>query len=162
VYPTGGGVGLVGMHKGATELRELGLVDERPAMYAAQAEGCAPIVRALEEGAERHEPWAEPDTICGGIEIPDPGASPLILEAVRESGGGAVATTDEEILDAAIEVAQVEGLEVGATCAAAASGAAALADRGDLGPDDTVVLLNTGAGNKDADVLRSHLMGRGR
>lgn len=162
VYPTGGGVGLVGMHKGATELVELGLVDERPAMYAAQSEGCAPIVQAVESGADRHETWPDPDTICGGIEIPDPGASPLILEAIRESGGGAVATSDEAILDAAIEVARREGLEVGATCAAAASGAAALAQRGDLGPDDTVVLLNTGAGNKDADILRSHLMGRGQ
>lgn len=80
----------------------------------------------------------EVETACNGIAIPDPGASPLIL-------------------DAAITVARTEGLEVGATCAAAASGAFALAKRGELGPDDTVVLLNTGAGNKDVDALRAHL-----
>jgi threonine synthase len=161
VYPTGGGVGLLGMHKGATELRELGLIDDVPAMYAAQSEGCAPIVDAIDRGLDRHDPVEHPDTVCGGIEIPDPGASPLILDAVRESGGGAVATSDDEILHAAARVAQREGLEMGATCAAVASGAWALADRGEFDEDDTVVLLNTGAGNKDADVLRSHLMGQG-
>jgi len=161
VYPTGGGVGLVGMHKGATELRDLGLTDALPAMYAAQAEGCAPIVEAFEEGLERHEPWDVPDTICGGIEIPDPGASEWILDCLRESDGGAVATSDEDVLDSAVTVAQHEGLEMGVTCAAAASGAWALAREGEFDEDDTVVLLNTATGNKDADVVRSHLMGKG-
>jgi threonine synthase len=161
VYPTGGGVGLVGMHKGATEFRDLGLIDELPAMYAAQSTGCAPIVEAFEEGREVHEAWEVPDTICGGIEIPDPGASPLILEALRESGGGAVATSDEEILDSALTVAQHEGLEMGVTCAAAASGAWQLAENGEFDADDTVLLLNTGHGSKDADVVRSHLMSKG-
>ncbi|WP_066418029.1 threonine synthase [Halorubrum aethiopicum] len=159
VYPTGGGVGLVGMHKAAREARALGWSDDLVPMYAAQAAGCAPVVDAYEAGADRHEPLAddEVDTACNGIAIPDPGASPLILEAIRESDGGAVATTDREILDAAITVAREEGLEVGATCAAAASGAFALAESGEFGPDDTVVLLNTGAGNKDVDTLRAHL-----
>ncbi|WP_458185468.1 threonine synthase [Haladaptatus sp. NG-WS-4] len=161
VYPTGGGVGLVGMHKAAKEFRELGLTDDLPAMYAAQSTGCAPIVKAWDEGKSVHEAWETPDTICGGIEIPDPGASPLILDAIRESDGGVVATSDEEILDSAVAVAQQEGLEMGATCAAAASGAWELAQRGEFDEDDTVVLLNTGAGNKDDDVLRSHLMGKG-
>jgi len=161
VYPTGGGVGLVGMHKGATEFRDLGLTDDVPAMYAAQSAGCAPIVHAWKEGLSAHEPWETPDTICGGIEIPDPGASRLILDALRESGGGAVATTDDDILHSAVVVAQAEGLEMGATAAAAASGAWELARQGEFDEDDTVVLLNTGAGNKDADVLRSHLMGEG-
>ncbi|WP_144922831.1 threonine synthase [Halorubrum salsamenti] len=159
VYPTGGGVGLVGMHKAAREVRELGWTDELVPMYAAQAAGCAPVVDASESGADRHEPVPddEIDTACNGIAIPDPGASPLILDALRESDGGAVATTDREIFDAAIEVARAEGLEVGATCAAAVSGAFALAESGEFGPDDTVVLLNTGAGNKDVDALRAHL-----
>ncbi len=159
VYPTGGGVGLVGMHKAAREVRDLGWTDGLVPMYAAQAAGCAPIVEAHEAGADRHEPLAddEVDTACNGIAIPDPGASPLILDAIRESDGGAVATADREIFDAAITVARTEGLEVGATCAAAVSGAFALAKRGELGPDDTVVLLNTGAGNKDVDALRAHL-----
>jgi threonine synthase len=159
VYPTGGGVGLVGMHKGATEFRDLGLTDELPAMYAAQAEGCAPVVRAWEEGESVHEAWGGDNitTVLNGIAVPDPGASPLILDALEESGGGAVATSDEDVLDAAIEIAQTEGLEMGATCAAAASGAFKLAAEGELGEDDTVVLLNTGAGSKDVDTLRSHL-----
>ncbi len=161
VYPTGGGVGLIGMHKAATEFRDLGLTDGLPAMYAAQATGCAPIVEAFEGGQDVHEAVDHPDTICGGIEIPDPGASPWILEALRESDGGAVATTDEEILEAAIAVAQNEGVEMAPTCAAAASGAWKLADGGEFGPDDTVVVLNTGTGNKEADVLRSHLMSQG-
>ena len=159
VYPTGGEVGLVGMYKAAREAKKLGWTDELIPMYAAQAAGCAPVVRAYESGADRHEPLAddEVDTACNGIAIPDPGASHLILEAIRESDGGAVATTDREILDAAIDVARTEGLEVGATCAAAVSGAFALAESGEFGPDDTVVLLNTGAGNKDVDALRAHL-----
>jgi len=161
VYPTGGGVGLVGMHKGAKELRELGLIDDLPGMYAAQSTGCSPVVDAWQEGRSVHEVVEHPDTICGGIEIPDPGASPLILDALAESDGGAVATPDEEILEAGVQVAQREGLEMGHTCAAAASGAFELAERGEFGEDDTVVLLNTGTANKNADVLRSHLMSKG-
>ncbi|MDZ7702767.1 MAG: threonine synthase [Halobacteriales archaeon] len=158
VYPTGGGVGLVGVHKAAKEFRELGLVDDLPPLYAAQSTGCAPIVEAWESGRPVHEAWAEPDTVCAGIEIPDPGASPLVLEAMRESDGGAVAMPDDDILEAALEVARLEGLEMGATPAAAAAGARALSERGALGPDATVVLLSTGAGVKDADVLRSHAL----
>ncbi|WP_255191121.1 threonine synthase [Natronobeatus ordinarius] len=161
VYPTGGGVGLVGMYKAATEFRELGLIDELPSFYAAQASGCAPIVEAFDEGRDVHEPVEYPDTICGGIEIPDPGASPWILEALRDSDGGAVATDDEEILEAAIAVAKGEGLEMAPTCAAAVSGAWELGERGEFDGDETVVILNTGSGNKEADVLRSHLMGKG-
>ena len=159
VYPTGGGVGLLGVHKGVGEFRELGLVDDRPALYAAQAEGCAPVVDAWESGATRHEavPAAEIDTACNGIAVPDPGASPLLLDAIDESGGGAVATPDRAILDAAVTVARTEGIEIGATCAAAVSGAFDLAERGVFGDDDTVVLLNTGAGNKDVDTLRAHV-----
>jgi len=161
VHPTGGGVGLVGMHKAAREFRELGLVDDLPPLYAAQSEGCAPIVEAFEAGCDEHEPWEYPDTICGGIEIPDPGESRLVLEALRESDGGAVATDDQDIMDSAATVAQHEGLEMGVTCAAAASGAWELAQEGEFGEDDTIVLLNTGAGNKDADMIRSRLMARG-
>lgn len=161
VYPTGGGVGLVGMYKAAQEYRDLGFTDDIPGFYAAQSEGCAPIVHAFQEGRSIHETWEVPDTICGGIEIPDPGASPWVLEAIRASNGGAVATSDDQILDAAVTVAQHEGLEMGVTCAAAASGAWKLADEGEFSENDTVVLLNTGQGSKDADVIRSHLMGKG-
>ncbi|WP_435345521.1 threonine synthase [Haloarchaeobius sp. HRN-SO-5] len=161
VYPTGGGVGLVGMHKAAEEFETLGLTADVPGFYAAQATGCAPIVAAFDDGRDRHEPWQHPDTICGGIEIPDPGASPWILDVLRESGGGAVASDDPDILDAAITVAQHEGIEMAPTCAASAAGAWELSQCGELGADDTVVLVNTGTGNKEDDVLRSHLMGKG-
>ncbi|SEW09550.1 threonine synthase [Natrinema salifodinae] len=160
-YPTGGGVGLVGLYKAATEFRDLGLTDELPGLYAAQASGCAPIVEAYEEGRDEHEPVEHPDTICGGLEIPDPGASPWILDAIRETDGGAVATDDPDILDAAVQVAQHEGLEMVPSAAAAASGAWALAERGEFDGDETIVVLNTGSGNKEADVVRSHLMGQG-
>ena len=157
VYPTGGGVGLVGMHKAARELRDLGWTDALPGMYAAQSAGCAPVVRAYEDDASAHESWSEIDTPFGGIAVPDPGASPLILEAIRESDGGAVAAGDGDILDAAVAVARETGVEMGATCAVAAAGAERLAERGELGDDDTVVLLNTGTGVKDDDLLRSHV-----
>lgn len=80
-------------------------------------------MRAFQEGRDAHEPWDTPDTICGGIEIPDPAGSRLVLEALRESNGGAVAASDEEILEAGTAVASRAGPEMGATCAAAAAGA---------------------------------------
>jgi threonine synthase len=158
VYPTGGGVVLVGVHKAARELRELGLLDDLPPLYAAQSTGCAPIVEAWESGRSVHEAWADPDTICAGIEIPDPGASRLVLDALAESDGGAVAVPDERILDAATTMAQQDGVEMGATPAAAAAGAHSLAERGEFDADATVVLLSTGAGVKDVDVLGSHVL----
>ncbi|GAA0677084.1 threonine synthase [Natronoarchaeum mannanilyticum] len=161
VVPTGAGVGAVGVHRAATELERLGLIDETPAIYAAQAAGCAPIVDAWEAGRDEVEPVEYPDTICGGIEIPDPPGGSLALDAVAESGGGAVATEDPDILDSAVAVAANEGLEVGASAAAAVSGAWELSRRGEFDDSDTVVVLNTGAGSKSDDVLRSHLMGQG-
>ncbi|SDR17086.1 threonine synthase [Natronobacterium texcoconense] len=160
-YPTGGGVGLIGMYKAATEFRNLGLIDDLPGLYAAQASGCAPIVEAYEEGWDEHDPVETPDTICGGLEIPDPGASPWVLEALRETDGGAVATDDPDILEAGVQVAKHEGLEMVPSSAAAASGAWELADRGEFDGDETIVIMNTGTGNKEADVLRSHLMSQG-
>jgi threonine synthase len=161
LYPTGGGVGLIGIYKAAREFERLGLGEEIPRFYAAQSAGCAPVVEAWEEGNDYHAVWEAPDTICGGIEVSDPGASPWILEALSESDGGAVATPDEDILDSAIAVAQQEGLEMGATCAAAASGAWKLAAEGEFAGEETLVLLNTASGNKEDDILRSHLMGKG-
>jgi threonine synthase len=157
VYPTGGGVGLVGMHKAAGEVRDLGITDGLPSLYAAQASGCAPIVRAWEEGATESEPWTDIDTAFDGIAVPNPGASAIVLQAIAESDGCAVATDDGTILDAAVEVASANGVEMGGTCAAAASGAFELAERGEFDEDDTVVLLNTGAGNKEADLIGRHL-----
>lgn len=158
-YPFEGGAGLVGIHKGARELRELGLIDSLPPLFACQSAGCAPVVEAFEAGAARHDPWDVPDTVCGGLEIPDPAGGELVQTALRESDGGAVATDDDDILESAAAVASREGVEMGVSAAAAASAAWAVADR--FGADDTLVLVNTSAGSKDADILRSHLMGQG-
>ncbi len=161
IHPTGDGVGLVGMYKGVWELQQLDLIDSIPALYTAQSSGCAPIVEAFEAGESRHTPWDVPDTICGDIEVPNPMASEWVLEALRKSGGGAVAIDDDDILDAATELAATEGVESSATLGAAAGGARVLRERGDLGAADQIVLVNTGAGATDADVLRSHLMSKG-
>ncbi|AQL41781.1 threonine synthase [Halorientalis sp. IM1011] len=161
VYPTGEGVGLVGTYAGTRDLADLGVVEDTPAMYAAQAAGCAPIVEAFENGEEDTAVWETPDTICGGVEIPDPAGGPDVLAAVRESDGGAVATEDRDVLEGAVSIAQSEGVELGATAGVAASGAARLAEQDEFGPDDTLVLVNTLTGNAEADVLRSHLMSKG-
>jgi threonine synthase len=159
LYPLEGTEGLVGFHKGARELRDLGFVESVPPLYACEAEGCAPVTEAFEAGAETHEPWAVPDTVCGGLEDPDPPGGRLVQTALRESDGGAVATDDEEILSSAATVASNEGLEMSVSAGAAASAAWSLADEFD--EDATLVLVNTSTGSKDADLLRSHLMGQG-
>ncbi len=161
VAPTGTGLSIVGLHKAARELRELELVDDLPALYAAQAAGCAPFVEAW--GAEESEitPIELPDTICGELEIPDPNGSAHVLDALAATDGGAVSVEDPEILESAVTAASSEGLEVGTSTGAALGGTWRLAERDVLGEDDCVVVLNTGAGSKDDDVLRSHLMGQG-
>ncbi|MWG36427.1 pyridoxal-phosphate dependent enzyme [Halomarina oriensis] len=158
-YPLDGTAGLVGFHKGAREFRDLGLVDDVPPLYACEAAGCAPVTEAFEAGDPTHDPWEVPDTVCGGLEDPDPRGGRLVQTALRESGGGAVATDDGDILSSAATVASHEGIEMGVSAAAAASGAWSVADRFD--EDATLVLVNTSTGNKDADLLRSHLMGQG-
>jgi threonine synthase len=158
-YPFEGSAGLVGIAKAAREFRDLGLIDTLPSFYAAQSDACAPIVEAYETGAETHDPWDVPDTVCGGLELPDPNGSALVLDALRESGGGAVATSDTDIMESAVTVASHEGIEMGVSAAAAASGAWAMQET--FSEDDTIVIINTATGGKDADLLRSHLMGQG-
>lgn len=158
-YPFEGSAGLVGMAKAAREFRDLGLIDGLPPLYAAQSDACAPIVEAFESDAEETHLWDVPDTVCGGLELPDPDGSALVLDALRESDGGAVATSDSDIMESAVTVASHTGCEMGVSAAAAAS--AAWDTQNAFGPGDTIVLVNTAAGEKDADLLRSHLMGRG-
>ncbi|MFB6229354.1 MAG: threonine synthase [Halobacteriales archaeon] len=149
VYPTGGGVGLIGIWKAYRELSELGWVDGgAPRLTVAQSEGAAPVVEAIRERRERHEPWVSPDSIAKGVEIPDPGASPWMLEAVFESDGAGVAVTDTEAVDAALEMARADGVEMCVTSAVAMAGAMARADEGAYGTDETLVVINTGAGCK--------------
>jgi threonine synthase len=160
VVPVGHGATIAGVWKGARELESAGLVEGTPELYAAQPDGCAPVVEAIEDGRDP-EPWDVPDTVVGSLEIPDPAGGLAAAEAVRASGGRGVAVDDQDLLDSAATVAQHEGLEVSVACGTAAAGAWDLADAGSFGPDDTVVLLNTAMGNKDADIIRSRLMSQG-
>jgi len=160
VHPTGHGLGVVGSHRATADLRETGLVEETPALAAAQAEGCAPVVDAHDAGAASTAVWERPDTLIGALEVPDPEGGTLALDAVRETDGDAVAVTDDEALEGAVTAA-AEGVEVSATGGVGVAAAQRLAEDGALGADDTVVLVNPVAGNKENDVLRSHLMRQG-
>ena len=149
VYPTGGGVGLIGIWKAYRELRELGWVEEEPpALHVAQTTGAAPVVEAIEASASEHTAWEDPESIARGVEIPDPGASPWMLDAVFESGGTGVAVSDDDAIEAALTMARRGGPEMCVTSAVAFAGAVELAEEGVFGPDESVVVINTGAGCK--------------
>ncbi|MGH7701211.1 MAG: threonine synthase, partial [Gemmatimonadales bacterium] len=147
VYPTGGGTGLIGMWKAFRELAAVGWLrgTRLPRMYSVQAAGCAPVVRAFQEGAERCEPWPDPRTRAAGLRVPSPLGDRLILGAVRESGGAAVAVTDEALMAAARELQTVEGIDAAPEGGAALAAAVELRRQGALGQGDRVVVFNTGA-----------------
>jgi threonine synthase len=148
-YPTGGGTGLIGMWKLFDELEAIGWIGpERPRMVAVQSSGCAPIVKAFEEGRDHAEPWLDAHTIAYGLRVPAAIGDFLILRAVRASGGFAVAVDDKDIVAARAEVARTEGLHLGPEGAATyAAYGQALAD-GRVGRDERVVLFNCGTGLK--------------
>jgi threonine synthase len=154
VYPTGGGTGLIGMWKAFEEMEQLDLLrsPRRPRMVAVQAAGCAPVVRAFNAGATEAVAWDFPRTYASGLCVPKLLGDRLILQALRESGGTALAVSDEEMALAQLELARGEGIfpapEGGATLAAARR----LVDRGMIGPTDRVVLFNTGTGLKYPDI----------
>jgi len=148
-YPTGGGVGLIGMWKAFDEMEALGWIGKkRPKMIAVQAEGCRPVVEAFEHHQTRAEFWKDASTLASGLRVPKPLGDVLILNALRESNGTAVAVSDPEILAAGVELASLEGIFAapeGAACVAALR--KLLANRF-LSPDDKIVLYNTGSGLK--------------
>ena len=149
VYPTGGGTGIIGMQKGFQELRELGWIDSpSPKFIAVQAAGCQPIVKAFEQGALTSEPWQDATTIADGLRVPSPFADYLILQAIRETGGTALAVEDSDMVEAMREMATFEGIIACPEGAATLVGLRHLLNQGFLGPEDTVVLLNTGSGYK--------------
>jgi len=149
IYPTGGGTGLIGMWKAFEELETLGWVNgKRPRMVSVQAEGCAPIVRAFHTGAERAEPWEGEHTIAAGLRVPVVFADRLILRALRASRGTALAVSDEEILQAQCELAQVEGIFPAPEGAVALAALYHLQAQGWLKSDEHIVLFNTGNGLK--------------
>jgi len=148
-YPTGGGTGLIGMWKGFDELEAAGLIgSKRPRMYAVQAEGCAPMVRAFENGDEFAERWENAATVATGIRVPKAVGDFLILRAVRESGGAAIAVSEEAILQAVEDAARDDGFlfcpEGGAVLAAWRKAVG----QGLVGKDERVVLFNCANGNK--------------
>lgn len=148
VYPTGGGTGLIGMWKAFRELAAAGWLrgTRLPRMYSVQATGCAPVVRAFQAGAERCEPWPDPRTLAAGLRVPSPLGDRLILGAVRESGGAAVAVTDDALTAAARELQTLEGIDAAPEGGAALAAAVELRRQGALGRSDRVVVFNTGGG----------------
>lgn len=149
IYPTGGGTGLVGMWKAFNELQEMGWIgDKRPRMVSVQADGCAPVVRAFNLGANRAELWKDAHTLASGLRVPYPFADRLILDALANSGGCAIAVSDEEILAAQDDLARKEGIFAAPEGAATLAALYQLELQGWIGEHEKVVLFNTGAGIK--------------
>ena len=154
IYPTGGGVGLLGMWKAFDEMEQLGWIgSERPKMIAVQSTGCAPIVKAWDEGKSVSEVWPDASTLASGLRVPKAYGDYLILDILKKSGGIALAVTDDEILDATRHWAKVEGIFAAPEGAASLAAYRKLRASGFFRPDDTVVLFNTGSGLKYLDVL---------
>ena len=155
LYPTGGGTGIVGMWKAFAEMEAMGWLDgKRPKMFAVQSDGCAPIVKAFNEGSEFAAPWENPSTLAAGIRVPAAIGDYLILQALRESGGGALTVTDAEILADMRAVASLEGIFVCPEGAAIAAALRRLIADGALSSDESILLLNTGSGLKYLDMIR--------
>jgi threonine synthase len=156
IYPTGGGTGLIGMWKAFEEIETIGWVPrgQRPKMVSVQAEGCAPIVRAFEAGAERASPWERASTIADGLRVPHAIADFLMLRALRESGGAAVAVSDGDMLRDMVEIGRYEGISAAPEGGAALAALRQLLLRGDIRRDHTVVLFNTGGALKYLEVLQ--------
>ena len=155
VYPTGGGTGIVGMWKGFYELLELGWVEGKlPRFIAVQAEGCQPIVKAFHEGADHCEPWPNPRTVGDGLRVPGPFADYIVLNALRDTGGTAIAVSDEDMVSAMMEMAEAEGVFACPEGAATLVGLRRLVRDGLVDPDESIILLNTGSAYKYLDLLR--------
>jgi threonine synthase len=160
-YPTGGGTGLVGMWRAFLELSELGWTrDPMPRLVAVQTRGCAPVVKAFEQGRSTSEPWKDAHTVASGLRVPAPFADTLILRAIRESHGTAVAVSEEDLLDGMLDLAELEG------CVACPEGGATLAAlrqllaSGEVNRDARVVLYNTGSGLQYPEAWRAALARR--
>jgi len=148
-YPTGGGVGLIGMWKAFDEMERLGWIgSRRPKMIAVQAEGCQPVVRAFQENEPRSRFFDGAQTLASGLRVPKPLGDFLVLNAVRESGGTAIAVSDEEMLDWGAHLAADEGIFAAPEGAACVAAAQKLIASGFLKPTDRIVLYNTGSGLK--------------
>jgi threonine synthase len=148
-YPAGGGVGMIGMWKAFAEMEEMGWIgSKRPKMIAVQAEGCPPIVRAWEQGKERSEFFENAETVASGLRVPKALGDFLVLRAAKESGGTAIAVSDEEMIDAGIELASAEGIFAAPEGGACVAALKKLLANGFLKPDERIVIYNTGSGLK--------------
>jgi threonine synthase len=154
IYPTGGGVGLLGMWKAFDEMEQLGWIEsDRPKMVSVQSIGCAPIVKAWDEGKSTSEMWTNAATAASGLRVPKPYGDYLILDILKNSRGTALAVTDKEILEATRHWARIEGIFAAPEGAASLAAYRNLLGSGFFAPDDIVVLFNTGSGLKYLDVL---------
>lgn len=160
IYPAGGGVGIIGIRRALGQALALGwAAGDLPRLMVVQAAGCAPIVRAFEEGAGTTRPWTGARTLAAGLRVPDPLGGGLVLEAIRATGGTAVAVEDTAIVDALLRLARQTGILAAPEAAATLAGADALAERGELARDEEVVLVGTGTGLKYPEVLEEVLHG---
>jgi len=155
IYPTGGGTGMVGMWKAFDEIERLGWVKagRRPKMVTVQAQNCAPIVRAFEQGTEKAQPWENATTIADGLRVPRAIGDFLILRAIRESGGTAVAVPDRAMVDGMLAIGKHAGVSAAPEGGAALVAIQKLAAAGSIHAQDRVVLFNTGGALKYLDVL---------
>jgi len=155
IYPTGGGTGMVGMWKAFSELAALGWIDpaRRPHMVTVQAAGCAPIVRAFAAGAEKAAPWENAHTIADGLRVPRAIGDFLVLRALRDSGGAAIAVGDAEMVTGMKDLGRLEGVSAAPEGGAAVQALRVLVGEGRIKPQDRVVLFNTGGALKYLDVL---------
>lgn len=155
VYPTGGGVGLIGMCKAFDELEAMGLIDERrPRMIAVQAKGCAPIVRAFEHGAHESEFWQEATTVASGLRVPKALGDFLVLEGVYATRGAAVGVSDAELMAASRRLAELEGIFAAPEGGAGLAAVEKLAAAGAIDAIESVVVFNTGSGYKYLEAWR--------
>jgi threonine synthase len=155
IYPTGGGTGMVGMWKAFDEVEHIGWVEpgRRPRMVSVQAEHCAPIVRAFQQGTEKAEPWEHASTIADGLRVPRAIGDFLILRAIRQSGGTAVAVADQAMIDGMLEIGKHAGVSAAPEGGAALAAVRALVADGSIKPTESVVLFNTGGALKYLDVI---------
>lgn len=158
LYPTGGGTGLVGIWKALDELAALGWYEgPRPKMVVVQVAGCAPIVRAHEQGAETAEPWVDAETLAYGLRVPAAVGDRLMLETVRDSGGTAIAVPERAMLEGMQELSAVEGIPTSPETGALVAAARQLKSDGWLSPGQRVLLISTASGHKYPDSARAVL-----
>ncbi len=147
IYPTGGGTGLIGMWKAFLEMIAAGWVKgPMPRLFTVQSTGCAPVVRAFEAHADKCEPWKDPQTVASGLRVPGPLGGALMLRALKEAKGGAVAVSDQALLEGAKLLSTLEGVDACPEGGAAVAAAKVLAETGRIARDERVVAFNTGAG----------------